>query len=56
MAVGMLTRCFLLYSVHDLKVAHMKVQRSLIRKLLFSEMEPDHNAAEATKTFIVRKN
>ena len=47
--VSALTRCILLHSVCDLKVAQINVQHSLIQKLLLYELETDNYATEATK-------
>ena len=41
--------------MYDLKAAQRNMQYSLIRELMFKEFEQDHNAEEAPKKFIVRK-
>ena len=47
--VDTLTRCAVLHSVCDLKVAEMNMQWSLIRELKLLEFEVGHNTWEATK-------
>ena len=54
--VGVLTRCALFHSGCDLKAELNYVQRSLIRKFMLYEIEPDHITEEATKTIPCAKD
>ena len=54
--VGTLTHCALIYSMCNFKASQMNLQCSLIWKLIFNELEVDHNAVEATKNICCAKD